>query len=177
MERRLSHYLPTLKSTAVLALLASPVASQDAEPPLNLCTEGEKIWFSARETDALDLISVCGSEDPTLPDAWLQLRFGTPFLLRETIPAAKENSLSEFAVRLYTRPRTSYFKFEIRDGARLIEIHTSFEADAPEGEKEGAFVRFEQDGEPDLDVPLDLLTDWYPLMSLSGPVKELEYNE
>lgn len=92
-----------------------PALGQDGPAPLgaatlqaqSLCKSEESVYFSCQLRKSRKQVSLCGSSDLSLPNAFLTYRFGTPTLIELSVPDDPKGSLGYFGFGAYVRARVT----------------------------------------------------------------------
>lgn len=89
---------------------------------LTLCTHEDWIVLNGISDEDGRIVSVCVNEGDDSHPGHLTLRYGTPEKVDFTYPAEAEGSFDRFVLRRYTRPQTTYLKFETTHGGLNYEV-------------------------------------------------------
>ena len=124
--------LPLSGLTTLLAAAAVPFASAAAAQD-SLCPPGDKVWYEAEMVDADMRIAVCSrpaaGEDVGRIAAYSGNKITGGSQRTLLAEAAGKDRAKSFVLRRYTRPHTTYLKFEFKakDG-RSVAIYDDFVA-------------------------------------------------
>ncbi|MEM7058669.1 MAG: hypothetical protein AAF557_13840 [Pseudomonadota bacterium] len=88
-----------------------------------LCTGEDWVVFNATSQKNGKLVSVCMTEGDDSTANHLTYRYGKPGNVELTYPAVAQGSAKKFTARRYTRPQTTYLKFEFTTKGYNYEIH------------------------------------------------------
>jgi len=166
-----------------LAVLAAPAQVATSRPAVaqdtatSHCSAGETVYFSAAVDGSPKIVSLCGSADLEGDDAWLQYRFGETGNIELRYPAENADFRSAFTVRRYTRPRTTYLKFDFSNGGYTYAILEGYDAD--ENPASTAFLRVRRDSDDEDVAKFDLTMSSDPLniMTLEYKVRTEPFDE
>lgn len=173
----------TLSLCCLTVLISLPVAETRAATPgkTSLCSANEKTWFEATFVGNAGAIAVC-----SLPDAGdpigrirvLQLTTsaaGSDKPLPVVIAEARGKARSSvFTIRRYTRPRTTYLKFELKNNRLKTVIYDSFE----QGQTDTRMKEVPVDAKTEpRETVLRPQTEPLSLMGLEGVVQTLPFDE
>jgi hypothetical protein len=95
-----------------------------------LCTHEDWVVFNAVSDVDAKLVSVCLSEGDDSYPSHLTFRYGTAEKVEFSYPEKAERSFDAFLLRRYTRPQTTYLKFEMTRDGRTYAVLAGGEGDA-----------------------------------------------
>ena len=139
----------------------------------NLCTQEDWIIFNGVSDADGKLVSVCMAEGDDTTPSHLTLRYGSGEDM-VSYPDTAEGSFQAFTIRRYTRPQTTYLKFETTEDGLNYEILAG-----GEGETFSAFFRIVREDEEGavLEHDLTVTTAPYALMGLEDIVPMEPFDE
>lgn len=176
MKTKIALTLALAALAGPIQIAASPIAvAQDTAP--SHCGAGETVYFNAAVEGSPKIVSLCGSADLEGDDAWLQYRFGEAGKIELRYPAENADFRSAFTVRRYTRPRTTYLKFDFSNDGYTYAILEGYEAD--ENPASTAFLRVRRDSDDEDVAKFDLTMSSDPLniMTLEYKVRTEPFDE
>ena len=94
----------------------------DPETVGTMCTGENWVVFSAMSTKNGKIVSVCVAEGDDTTPSHMTYRYGKPGAPELIFPDTAEGSFEKFTFRRYTRPRTTYLKFEFTSEGFNYEI-------------------------------------------------------
>jgi hypothetical protein len=178
ISRVLRQSVSTSMALLAIALLPAVLKAGPAsavEP--SHCAAPDKTWFNAKVTGSAKVVSICGSASLAEPTSWLEYRFGKIGHIELSFPQSRSGSLSDFTLRRYTRPRTTYLKFEFDNGGYNYAILEEFNADYEPHSAAQLRVRGDSHG-PDIhNFALTMTTPPLSLMALEPFVRKAPFNE
>ncbi len=139
-----------------------------------LCTGEDWVVFNAVSQKNAKIVSVCMTEGDDTTPGHLTYRYGAPGKPELVFPKAAKGSVRQFTSRRYTRPQTTYLKFEFTTKGFNYEIFDG--ADGDETYTELRVVRV-SDGKTVAEHPLTPNTDTLSLMELEEIVKTAPFDE
>jgi len=95
----------------------------------SLCSNGERVMFSAMVRGSNKLVSLCSSKQLTDSQGYLQYRFGRPGKVELEFPKNREATQSGFRYSRYTRPLVTYVVLRFETGGYLYSIHQNNNAE------------------------------------------------
>ena len=154
------HVIPVAGSTDADALKGS------------LCTGEDWVVFSGTSQKNGKIVSICMMEGDDEMPSHLTYRFGTPGNVEMIWPKRAKGSARQFTLRVYTRPRTTYVKFEFETGGYEYAI-----LEGSDGNETDASLRVTRlsDDKVVAEHPLTLLNS--ELMMLDGLVRTAPFDE
>jgi len=112
------------------------LASQVAAAVSGLCRQEEKAYFSCTIVNK-KWISVCGSKDLKDSKSYVQYRFGKENKIELEFPQNKKNSLKEFELSRYTRPKVTLLRLRFKNGGRVYTVFEDSNAENGEDQVTG----------------------------------------
>ena len=98
-----------------------------------LCHKEEKAYFSCIIVNK-KWISVCGSKDLKDSKSYVQYRFGKENKIELEFPQNKKNSLKEFELSRYTRPKVTLLRLRFKSGGIVYSVFEDSNAENGENQ-------------------------------------------
>lgn len=139
-----------------------------------LCTGEDWVVFNATSDASGKIVSICMTEGDDSTPSHLTYRFGRPGAVELIYPPSGADWSEKFTFRRYTRPRTTYLKFEFTNDEHNYEILDG-------GDDEGAYTGLRvvrvDDGEILTEQQLTPATEPLSLMQLEDLVRTEPFDE
>ena len=155
----------------------TPQTEENAETAGTLCTGEDWVVFSGVSTRTGKVVSVCLEEGDDSTPSHLTYRFGDPGDVEMRFPDHAEGSFDAFTLRRYTRPRTTYLKFEFTTGGYQYAILDGSDAEAAQQEPPELRVTRLSDGVVVARHDLAPTTGPLSLMQLETLVRSAPFDE
>ena len=157
----------------VIGMAGEKVTDADQFPG-TLCTGEDWVVFSGTSKTSGKIVSICMAEGDDTTPGHLTYRYGKPGAVEMIYPAAEQRPADAFTLRVYTRSRTTYVKFEFHKAGYEYAILEG--SDGP-GSDASLRVTRVADGTVVADHDLTVLTDPFALMHLNGLVATGPFDE
>ena len=136
----------------------------------------DKTMFNASVGSTGKIVSVCQHLGASAAQSGLIYRYGKPGHIEMAYPAERA-SYAPFTLRIYTRPRTTYMKFEFTNGGFQYAILEAFEADEAIKDTASLKVTRLSDGKVIFEQPLSPTTEPLTLMAVEDLVTNAPFDE
>ena len=133
-----AHNFLLIVITACAGLYPAPdiYAKSLQQASSSLCDANERIIFSCKIKNSTNTLSVCGSQNLSKEDGYIQYRFGRNGAIGLEYPAEKEISRSSFLFSRYTRFQVSRLTFSFSNNNVNYTIFDNYDGESRPNIKE-----------------------------------------